>query len=80
MAIDPTSSVAHLAAAGPITAAVEAAAASVGAGMVLGGFVAGLMGSIFGWRGSVRDEAMVVTSSLVGLVVAVLLVVEATLR
>jgi hypothetical protein len=67
----------RLAAAGPITASVEAAAASVGAGMVLGGFVAGLFGSIFGWRGSVREEAMVITSSIVGLVMVILVVAEA---
>lgn len=77
MALDLTSGVVYLAAAGPITASVEAAAASVGAGMVLGGFLAGLLGSVLGWRGSVRDEAMVITSSIVGLVVAILLVAEA---
>jgi hypothetical protein len=76
MAFDPTSSVAYLAAAGPITAAVEAAAASVGAGMVLGGFVAGLMGSIFGWKRSVREEVMVTVSSGAGLVLAILLAAE----
>jgi hypothetical protein len=48
--------------------------------MVLGGFVAGLLGSVFRWRGPVRDEAMVMASSLVGLVVAILLVVEVTIR
>ena len=76
MALDPTPAVVYLAAAGPITASVEAAAASIGAGMVLGGFLAGALGSVFGWRGSVRDEAMVVTSSLAGLATAVLLVIE----
>jgi len=77
MALDPTSAAAYLAAAGPITASVEAAAASVGAGMVLGGFVAGLMGSIFGWKRSVREEVMITASSAAGLVVAILLTVEA---
>lgn len=71
MVLDPASGVVYLAAAGPITAA------SVGAGMVLGGFVAGLLGSVFGWKGSARDKAMAITSSFAGLVVAVLLVVEA---
>ena len=77
MAIDPTSSVAYLAAAGPITASIEAAVASVGAGMLLGGFVAGLMGSILGWSRSVREEMMVTTSSGVGLAVAAVLIAEA---
>lgn len=76
MVLDPTSGVVYLAAAGPITASIEAAAASVGAGMVLGGFVAGLLGSVFGWKGSARDEAIAITGSFAGLVVAVLLVVE----
>jgi hypothetical protein len=77
MALDLTSASVYLAAAGPITASVEAAAASVGAGMVLGGFVAGLMGSIFGWRRSVREEVMITASSAVGLAVAILLIAEA---
>jgi len=77
MALDPTSAVGYAAAAGPITASVEAAAATVGAGMVLGGFVAGLLAAVFGWRGSVRDAAMAITTSFAGLVVAILLVVEA---
>lgn len=80
MALDPTSATVYLAAAGPITASIEAAAASVGAGMVLGGFVAGLLGSAFDWRGSVRDRAMVIASSVAGMVVTILLAVEAIIR
>jgi hypothetical protein len=76
MVLAPTFDVVYLAAAGPITASIEAAAVSVGAGIVLGGFVAGLLGLVFGWKGSARDEGMAITSSFAGLVVAVLLVVE----
>jgi hypothetical protein len=80
MGIDPTHIAVYLAAAGPITASVEAAAASVGAGMLLGGSAAGLLGSVFGWRGLVRDEAITITSSFAGLVVAILLGAEAIIR
>ncbi len=45
--------------------------------MLLGGFLAGLFGVLFGWERSRRDEAVVVASSLAGLAMAAGVTMEA---
>jgi len=50
---------------GPLTAAVEALATAVGAGIVLGGFVLGVWRVLFGQPRRVR-EARVLTDGYVG--------------
>jgi hypothetical protein len=81
MVPEPLSTAARLVAAtGPVTAFVEAAAASVGAGMVLGGFLAGLLG--LASRRGVRDreQATLDMASFGGLAMAVGLIIEAIVR
>jgi inner membrane protein involved in colicin E2 resistance len=77
MVLDRAFAAPYLAATGPVTTFVESAAASVGAGMLLGGFLAGLFGVLFGWERSRRDEAVVVAGSLAGLAMAAGVTMEA---
>lgn len=69
-----------MAATGPVTAFVEAAAASVGAGMLLGGFLAGLIGLASDWDARDRERMLIGLSSLGGLAMILALLVETTIR
>ena len=81
MALDPVSTaVSPVAATGPATAFIEAAAASIGAGMLLGGFVSGLFGLVFGLGSAERERIVVAGSSWAGLAMAVGVVIEAIIR
>lgn len=81
MAFDPASTAVHtVAATGPVTTFVEAVAASVGAGMLLGGFLAGLIGLASDWDARDRERVLVGLSSLGGLMMTLGLLVETTVR
>jgi hypothetical protein len=69
-----------VAAAGPVTTFVEAAAISVGAGMLLGGFLAGLAALASGWEATDREPAVVGMSSIGGLFMALCLLIETIVR
>jgi hypothetical protein len=62
---------------GPITAVLEGLATTVGAGMLLGGFVAGVVGVVAGWPRPILD-AHVLFSSYAGGVGGMLLVLADT--
>jgi hypothetical protein len=62
------------------TAVAEVLATSVGAGVVLGGFLAGVFGTVLGWKTAEREQAAVAIGSLMGLAMAVLLTVETIIR
>jgi hypothetical protein len=49
-----------LGAIGPSTAGIELLATAVGAGILLGGFLAGLFGSALGWPHDLRAERVLV--------------------
>jgi len=69
-----------LAATGPVTAFIESAAVSIGAGMLLGGFLAGLRGLLTDGSTADRERWMVEMSSSGGLVMALCLAAEASMR
>lgn len=69
-----------MAANGPATELIEATATSIGAGMLLGGFVAGLFALISGADPTRRDKSLVAWSSLAGLGTATVFVMETILR
>lgn len=52
---------------GPISNLIEATAVSVGAGMVLGGFVASLLALVAGIESADRERAISAWSTLTGL-------------
>jgi hypothetical protein len=56
---------------GPTTAAVESIAASVAAGLLLGAFAVGALGTLCRWSAADRDRAAVHASYLGGLVTLV---------
>ena len=69
MALGLVISAAHVAAAtGPLTTFGEAVATSVGAGMVIGAFVAGLLGVALGWKRAEREHAVIAFGSSLGLI------------
>lgn len=68
-----------MAATGPATELIEATATSIGAGMLLGGFVAGLVALVFGAEPARREEALLIWSSLAGLGTAVIVLTETIL-
>lgn len=65
---------------GPITAAVESAATSVGAGMLLGGFLGGVVALLFRWEPPRRDEFVFVATATVGVVAGAVMLLETVLR
>lgn len=77
MAAEPN--VPGMAANGPATELIEATATSIGAGMLLGGFIAGLFAVASKADPAWRDEALIVWSSFAGLISVVVVVVEAIL-
>lgn len=78
MAFDPGIGGALLVmAVGPVTSLGEAAATSIAAGMLLGGFMAGIYGTAAGWESRWRDDLAVGGGYVGGLVTAVVLVGEA---
>ena len=64
---------------GPATELIEATATSIGAGMLLGGFAAGLVAFVIGAEPAQREEALLARSSLAGLGTAAIVVVESML-
>lgn len=65
---------------GPATTLVEAVAASVGAGIVLGGFAMGAVGILTGWSRRDFEKRMLRDGYLGGIAGAVALVVDLVLR
>jgi hypothetical protein len=65
---------------GPVTALCESAATAVGVGVVLGGFAAGVLGTLRGWEADRRDAAVVNTGYITGLVMAFVAAIEIVLR
>ena len=65
---------------GPVTSTAEAMAVSVGAGILLGGFAVGVVGTIFGWESQDRDRIAIGAGYMAGLLVAVAACVEAIVR
>lgn len=63
-----------------MTAFGEAAATSVGAGMVLGGFLAGLLGLVSGWDTPARERVAIGMGALGGLLMALGLAAETLIR
>ncbi|HEX5928875.1 MAG TPA: hypothetical protein VFY48_05730 [Solirubrobacterales bacterium] len=60
---------------GFFTNVMEALATAVGAGIVLGGFLAGAVGAIAGWPRVLRDERVLITGyggGIAGVVAAVI--------
>lgn len=55
-ALDASGALLLIAAVGPITSGVEAAATSIGAGILLGGFVTGLVGLLLSWEQGRSDR------------------------
>jgi hypothetical protein len=70
--LEPTDPQVLLASVGPGTSAVESIATSIGAGVLLGGFVVGALGTLLGWNPERRDSMAVGAGYLGGtLVIAV---------
>ncbi|HYI98364.1 MAG TPA: hypothetical protein VEX36_01615 [Thermoleophilaceae bacterium] len=65
---------------GPVTSAGEMVATSVGAGILLGGFVAGVSGTLRRWTRRRRDEAVVRLGYFGGIWMAFAVVGETILR
>ena len=55
-------------------------AVAVGAGILLGGFGVGVVGTIFGWESQDRDRIAIGAGYIAGLLVAVAACVEAIVR
>ena len=70
----------HNAAVGPVTSGVEMAATSIAAGILLGGFVTGLVGLLLSWEQRRSDRRVARGGYLGGLIVALVAVAEAWLR
>jgi hypothetical protein len=66
--------------AGPVTSGVQAAATAIGAGILLGGFVTGLVGLLLSWEQRRSDRRVVRGGYLGGLIVAIVAIFEAGLR
>lgn len=64
---------------GPVTSTAEALATSVGAGVLLGGFGAGVLGVILGWERRHREECAVNVGYGAGLFMAVAAAIEGIL-
>lgn len=65
---------------GPATELIEATATSIGAGMLIGGFIAGLFALASGVEPARRDHAVLVGSSVVGLLAVGAAIVETAIR
>lgn len=65
---------------GPVTSAGEMVATSVGAGILLGGFVGGVSGTLRCWTRRRRDEAVVRLGYFGGIWMALAVVGETVLR
>jgi hypothetical protein len=65
---------------GFFTTAIEALAAAVGGGMLLGGFAAGSVGVVAGWPRSLLDRWVLLVSYFGGLIGLILAVLDSILR
>lgn len=65
---------------GFFTDATEAFATAVGAGILLGGFLAGSVGIVAGWSRSRRDERVVSMGYAGGMVATLLVLIDLALR
>ncbi len=65
---------------GFFTSATEVLAAAVGAGILLGGFVAGSIGIVAGWPRSRRDGGVVSFGYAGGMVAVLLVLIDLALR
>jgi hypothetical protein len=65
-----------MAATGPASTLIEATAVSVGAGMLLGAFFAGLLSLVFDLEREERERAAVMWSSYAGLATAAVVLLE----
>jgi uncharacterized membrane protein YiaA len=65
---------------GPVTSGVEALATSIAAGILLGGFVTGLVGLLFSWEQGRSDRRVARGGYFGGLIVALVGVAEVGFR
>ena len=69
-----------LAQVGFFTDAAEMLATAVGAGILLGGFLAGSIGIVAGWPRSRRDEGIVSVGHVGGMIAILLVLIDLALR
>ena len=65
---------------GPLTDLIQSVAAGIGAGMLLGGFLTGLVGLIAAWPRRHFDQGVLEFSYAGGAAAAILMLVDSTLH
>jgi len=65
---------------GFFTTAIEALATAVGAGILLGGFLAGSIGMVAGWSRPLRDERTIFVGYVGGMAAVLFVLVDLALR